>query len=282
MPQILPRLAHLRRLAPFALAAFVLVGVVPVAHASDDLSISAAESYEVTLLNKQRAALGLVGVKVDSRLTAVARARGQDMAAKDYFGHQQPDGKWAWDLMTAAGITWYGAGEILAWNTWGTFRESAENAAQQWRNSPSHYAIVKDANMNYVGVAVVVDGSKKIWTAIFMKGPDRTGGWGRMGTYSFGATGTKVLSDGRTVTTRSTTFNWTGSDVKLSVLTAGFRDFQLQKRINGGSWTTHLSSTTTKSRTMTLTRGNTYEFRIRSRDRNGNYGGWSASLVIRP
>lgn len=272
----------LRRIAPLALAGLVLVGLVPVAHASGDLTISGAEKLEVELLNKQRAALGVVGAKVDSRLTAIARARSQDMADKDYFAHQQPDGKWAWDLMTAAGITWYGAGEILAWNMSGTLQESAEGAAQQWRNSPTHYAVLKDPNFNYVGVAVVVDGSKKIWTAIFMKGPDRTGGWAKMGTATLGLTSLKTLSTGGTVSTRSVTFNWTGGDIKLSVLTSGFRDFQLQKRINSGSWQTLTSSTTAKSRTITLTRGNTYYFRARARDRNGNWGTWSAALQVRP
>src|SRR5919107_3033349 len=160
----------LRRLAPVVLASLVLAGFVPVTHAAG-LTLSQAESYEVQLLNKQRAALGLVPVRVDSRLTAIARARSYDMAKKDYFGHRQPDGKWAWDLMTAAGITWYGAGEILAWNHGSAdLGPSAENAAQQWRNSPGHYAVIKDANFNYVGVGVALDGEKAIWTAIFMKG----------------------------------------------------------------------------------------------------------------
>jgi hypothetical protein len=273
----------LRRLAPVVLASLVLAGLVPVAHAAG-LTLSQAESYEVQLLNKQRAALGLVPVRVDSRLTAIARARSYDMAKKNYFGHQQPDGKWAWDLMTAAGITWYGAGEILAWNHGSAdLGPSAENAAQQWRNSPGHYAVIKDVNFNYVGVGVALDGEKAIWTAIFMKGPDRTGAWGKMGTATLGSTSTTLTSAGSLVGLRSVSFNWTGADVKLSVLTAGLYTFQLQKRLNRATdWMPFITSTTRTGTTVTLTRGKLYEFRVRARDKKGNYGAWSAPIEVRP
>lgn len=270
----------LRRLAPLALAGLVLVSLAPVTHAAN-LSLSEAERYEVELLNRYRAALGLVGVKIDSRLTAIARARSQDMADKNYFAHQQPDGKWAWDLMTEAGITWYGAGEILAWNAYDSLAESAENAAWQWRNSSSHYAVIKDVNMNYVGVGVVSDGSKKIWTAIFMKGPDRTGAWARSGTTTYGDSGWK-LWNGLRVKTRNVTLRWSGADVKLSVLTSGFYYYRVEKRLNGGAWQPFVSATTARYKSVTLTQGILYEFRVRGRDRKGNWGSWSAPFAVRP
>jgi uncharacterized protein YkwD len=273
----------LRRLAPVVLASLVLAGLVPVTHAAG-LTLSQGENYQVQLLNKQRAALGLVPVRVDSRLTAIARARSNDMAQKDYFGHQQPDGRWAWDLISAAGITWYGAGEILAWNHGSAdLGPSAENAAQQWRNSPTHYAVIKDANFNYVGVGVALDGVKAIWTAVFMKGPDRTGAWGRMGAASLGRTSTTVTSTGSVVGLRSVSFNWTGADVRLSVLTAGLYTFQLQKRLNRATdWMPFINATTRTTATATLTRGKLYEFRVRARDNKGNSGAWSAPIEIRP
>ena len=85
---------------------------------SDDLTVDQAEAKVATLLNQQRTDVGRIVLRVDARLSAIARARSEDMAAKGYFAHQQPDGDWAWDLMTAAGVKWYAAGEIIAWNSW--------------------------------------------------------------------------------------------------------------------------------------------------------------------
>ena len=55
----------------------------------------------VDLLNADRTAAGLVPVRVDARLMAIARARSVDMATKHYFSHTQPDGRNVFDILTA-------------------------------------------------------------------------------------------------------------------------------------------------------------------------------------
>jgi uncharacterized protein YkwD len=266
--------ALLRRLAPLATTAALLVTLAPAAVQAADLSIAQAEVREVSHLNAQRAALGLVPVRIDSRLMAVARSRSKDMAAKDYFSHQEPDGDWAWDLMNRAGIRWFAAGEIIAWNTWGTLAESAASASKQWHDSPGHYAIIKSRDYNYVGVGLAIDGSKKIWTAVFMKGPDRTGAWSAMN----GMTVNPGIASASG--TRSVTIAWRGSDVRLSTLTSGFYTFQVQRRVNGGPWILVWSATAYTNKTVSLSRGDRHEFRLRARDRAGNFGSWSAPMGI--
>ncbi|HSH33883.1 MAG TPA: hypothetical protein VLB31_09690, partial [Actinomycetota bacterium] len=108
-----------RLLGTTALSAILLATLVPIAGATDDLTVEQAEAKVVSLLNAQRTDVGRIVLRVDPRLSAIARGRSEDMASKGYFSHQQPDGDWAWDLMTAAGIRWFGAGEIIAWNNWG-------------------------------------------------------------------------------------------------------------------------------------------------------------------
>jgi uncharacterized protein YkwD len=81
---------------------------------------SPAELAMVDALNADRTAVGLVPLRIDSRLMSIARARSVDMATKDYFSHTQPDGRNAFDLLTAAKVTWYYAGEIIAWNNYPT------------------------------------------------------------------------------------------------------------------------------------------------------------------
>lgn len=268
----------LRRLLPLALGALLLLSVVPVTAAGSDLSPYGAENRVVGLLNAQRRAVGLVPLRVDSRLTLVARARSRDMASKGYFSHDMPDGRHFWDLMNTAGITWYGAGEILAWNTWGTLYESATIAAQQWHDSSGHYALVIKNDYNYVGIglAIAPDG-KKVWTGLLMKGPDRTGAWSRMSTTS--------LYDSATASTgsaRGAKIRWLGDDYRLQVLTAGFRDFQIGRRVDGGSWTTIVTATTSSYASLTLYRGHRYEFQVRGRDRLGRYGRWSVPVTVTP
>ena len=53
----------------------------------------------------------------------------------------------------------------------------ARTRTRQWMNSPGHKAIVVSTSYNYVGVGLAIDAStgKKIWTAVYIKGPDRTG-----------------------------------------------------------------------------------------------------------
>ena len=262
------------RLVALAFAGLTLWSLTPGASATTDLTAAQAETEVVRLLNQQRAAVGLVPVRVDSRLTQVARARSYDMATKHYFDHRQPDGRYVWDLLDAARIRWYEVGENIAWNTWGTLRDSATGAASQWRNSAPHYAISVDRDFNYIGVGLAVDRAtgRKYWTAVFMKGPDRTGAWARMNS---GLLGT------RTGSTRTVTVSWKGADVPLSVLTSGLYTFTVQKRVDGGSWNTPYVTTKT-SWTGSLYRGHRYEYRVIARDRAGNYGAWSPLVTILP
>src|SRR5437667_140775 len=87
-------------------------------------------------------------------------------------------------------------------------------------------------------VALRVDSrpGQRLWTGVFIKGPDRTGALGRMGSPQ--TPGPRTSSG-----TRKITISWTGTDTRLQVLTSGFYSFQLQRRIDGGSWTLLISST---------------------------------------
>ena len=118
---------RLRRLAALALATSLFVTAAPASSpaAAADLTVGQAEAELVRLLNAERARVGLRPVRVDSRLTALARARSADMAEKDYLSHVQPDGQSIFDMLGPAGIKWYAAGEIIGWNTWSSLADSA-------------------------------------------------------------------------------------------------------------------------------------------------------------
>lgn len=263
----------LRRLAPVAFAVAIVVGSLagPAPTAAADLTVTAAEQAMLDLLNGDRTRAGLVPVRVDSRLSAIARARSTDMASKGYFGHTQPDGRTVFDIIPAQGIRWYGAGEIIAWNNWPTLAESAAAANSGWLGSPGHRAIVMSTSYNYIGVGLAIDAAsgKKFWTGVFMKGPDRTGGWVTLKPVS--EPGIARVASARY---RTTVVSWRGGDVRLVVLTAGFRKYQVQARTDGGAWVWFRTATTNTSQAIRLWAGHTYEMRVRACDRVGNCGAW--------
>jgi hypothetical protein len=176
------------------------------------------------------------------------------------------------DILTAKGITWYNAGEIIAWNNY-PMDSTASAANRQWLGSPSHYAIVTSTDYNYVGVGLAVDPDtgKKFWTAVYLKGPDRTPARATMAQPKVGA----WLS----TYNRAVTVSWSGYDPRLQVLTAGLRSFAVQVRTDGGSWRTVASATTSQSWTFRAWKGHRYEVRVSPVDRAGNRGAWVTSAV---
>jgi uncharacterized protein YkwD len=271
-----------RRFAGAALAAGLLLGATgarPAPTAAADLTIGAAETLMAQTLNADRQAAGLIPVRVDSRLTAIARARSADMAAKNYFSHTQPDGRTIFDILTAKAIKWYSAGEIIAWNTWPTLADSVTAANDGWLGSPTHRAIVMATSYNYMGIGLAVDGSgKKYWTAVFIKGPDRTGGWVAIAPLTQAALQPAAVSIA-SATSRIASLSWRGGDIRLVVLTAGFRNYQLQRRIDGGTWTWWTTWTTSTSGAFRAYSGHTYAVRVRACDRAGNCGSWARVTV---
>ena len=266
-----------RRLAAVLLAASAFVaaampGPAAAETAPDAAMIAGLEADMVAALNQERTSRGLVAVRIDSRLMAIARARSNDMVAKDYFSHTQPDGRNVFDILTAQRVTWYNAGEIIAWNNY-PLDSTVSSADRQWMGSPSHKAIVVSTDYNYIGVGLAVDAAtgKKLWTAVYMKGPDRTAA--QASAY------TPKLGSWTTSRTRSVKVAWTGYDPRLQVLTAGLRSFAVQIRTDGGIWRTVSSATTSTAYWFRAWRGHWYDVRIAARDRAGNQGAWVTKTV---
>jgi uncharacterized protein YkwD len=263
------RARHHAVLAIAALLAGGALGSGPASVAAADLSIPAAEQQMLTLVNAERAKAGLVALRIDSRLASIARARSTDMATRHYFSHTQPDGRKVFDYLTANRIKWYAAGEIIAWNDWPGLDDSAVRARNDWMGSRTHRAIILSANYNYVGFGVAFEAStgRWLWTGVFMKGPDRTGGWVRFG--PVGEPDVAAAARYRTVS-----INWQGGDIRLSILTAGLRHYQTQVRTDGGAWSWLSTGTTITRRSLRLWDGHVYDFRARACDRVGNCSSW--------
>jgi Cysteine-rich secretory protein family len=267
--------SHLRRLGPITLAMVLIIGLAPSVGAADaDVSgaaKAAAERHALVLTNRIRNDRGLIALRLDTRLTELARERAEYMARTGNFSHTQSGGTTVFDMITSSSIRWYAAGEIIAWNTAGPLDYSAEFAVRGWMGSPSHRAIVVSDDYNYVGfgVAVAANGTR-YWAGVYLRGPDRTGGWARVRSWSK----VNVSRSYARVTIR-----WSGGDTRLQVLTSGLRYYQTQRRRDGGAWVDY-GTTTSSYLVRRWLRGHRYEFRVRSRDRAGNWSGWSTKVII--
>ena len=82
--------------------------------------------------------------------------------------------------------------------------------------------------------------------------------------------------------TKNTKFriSWKGSDAAPASKIA---HFDVQKRVNGGSWKTFIKNTTKRAAYVSGKPGLNYEFRVRGEDRAGNVGKYSSrKRTIRP
>lgn len=264
-----------RRLCASAIALLMLMSFAGTAAASlpsfDLTTLAQAEANLVSRVNAERSARGLIALHLDPDAVAIARQRAETMAAADVFSHQNPDGTDVFDAIAAAGIPWFGAGEVIVWNSWPTEADSTTQAVAAWFGSPPHASILLSTNYNYAGFGAAVSpvSGKRYYAGVILKRTDRTGAWAKVGTAS------KRIVDARKV---KVTVRWTGGDPRLQVLTAGLRDFEVHRRVVGGSWRA-LGYRTTTSVTETLPRARTYEYRIRARDKVGNRGTWSTITV---
>lgn len=258
-----------RRLLPLLMGLALIVPAAAPVSAADDPA--AAETYMLQSINAHRVRHGLIQLRLDTRMAAIARERSDYQASRDIGSHEHSGGRTVFDLIEEANITWYAAGEIIAQNRYyPSVSASADVAINGWLNSPTHRSIVLSAGYNYVGFGYAMnpDSQRRYWTAVFMKGPDRT-----RPTATHGSTSTTATSEGVAVT-----FRWKGADPRLQVLTSGLRYFEIQRRWPGGTWLTW-GTTTATSKRVTWPRSRTIELRVRSRDVAGNWSTWHPITV---
>lgn len=96
--------------------------------------------------NQQRNQNNQTSLTLNKELTAAAQAKANDMAARNYWSHNTPDGKEPWTFIQASGYRYQKAGENLAYGF-----NSSEDTIIGWMNSPTHRANLLDAEYTDVG-----------------------------------------------------------------------------------------------------------------------------------
>ncbi|MHA7965732.1 CAP domain-containing protein [Paenibacillus sp. CAU 1782] len=112
--------------------------------------MSAYQTQVVTLVNQERAKVGLKALQVDTLLNKVATEKARDMDVNNYFSHTSPTYGSPFDMMKTFGVKYSYAGENIA-----SGQPTPARVMQDWMNSPGHKANILNANFTKIGVGYV-------------------------------------------------------------------------------------------------------------------------------
>ncbi|MFJ5136543.1 CAP domain-containing protein [Streptomyces sp. NPDC088707] len=115
----------------------------------------------IALVNAERAKAGCGPLSANATLTRAAQGHSDDMAARDFFDHTNPDGAGPGERVTAAGYPWSTYGENIAMG-----QSSPEQVMESWMNSPGHRANILNCDFKEIGVGIHSQGGP-YWTQVF-------------------------------------------------------------------------------------------------------------------
>jgi uncharacterized protein YkwD len=225
------------------------------------------EAQILSWMNRDRTAAGLVQYRRDSNVALVAGRRAARMASARVLSHSVA-GTNVGSQLSGAGVQYYTWGEIIGTTSYPWGSKAAANLYSMWKRSAQHRALMMSTAYNYVGVGIARASNGSTWASIvFTDSSDHTGAVGR---------NVSVSHAGTTVS-----YSWAGADVRLQKRTAGLRSFDVQYRVDGGTWRTIRDNTTDRSLERTnRARGHWYGFRVQAADQRGNLGSWSSEAKV--
>lgn len=165
------------------------IAATPVAQDRDrpEVTVPALERRVFELINTERLRLGLKPLKLDARLSDIARAHSRDMGRRDFFDHINPDGKNLTDRARAAKYrcTKYegdtirmGLAENIFQNNlydrifirgertnyeWNSAEKIAVSTMNGWMESPGHRRNILDGAYDRTGVGIDIATNDKVF-----------------------------------------------------------------------------------------------------------------------
>lgn len=160
-----PKMLHGTSVVALALIA-VVVFAASAFHAAllirnSDFLAAVLPGVLVDLANGDRAENGELPLTMNPLLVEAAQLKANDMAAKEYFAHESPEGFSPWHWFIEVGYQFTHAGENLAVN----FVDS-EDVEEAWLNSPGHRANILNGAFTEIGIATAegeYKGSKTVF-----------------------------------------------------------------------------------------------------------------------
>ncbi len=100
--------------------------------------------------NQRRSQAGVGSLAINSKLQSAAQAKANDMANRNYWAHNTPEGNPPWVFINNAGYKYSKAGENL-----GCGFDDSSSLITGWYNSPTHKANLLDSAFEEVGFGIV-------------------------------------------------------------------------------------------------------------------------------
>lgn len=114
----------------------------------------------IVLINEARAEKDVAPLTADASLDTTARLKAEDMAAKNYYGHDPNDGT-QWDTIIKANRADSYVSENIA-----RCYETSEQEVEAWKLSPSHYENLMDSQWSKYGTATVWDADSSCYITV--------------------------------------------------------------------------------------------------------------------
>ncbi|BFV55204.1 hypothetical protein KCMC57_up03080 [Kitasatospora sp. CMC57] len=123
---------------------------------------AAAQQQVLDLVNTERSKNGCGPVKANSKLQAAAQGHSDDMAARNFFSHTNPDGNGPQPRIEAAGYRWSTWGENIARG-----QQDAAAVMDAWMKSPGHRANILNCAFTEMGLGTHFASGGPWWTQNF-------------------------------------------------------------------------------------------------------------------
>ncbi|MGW6581008.1 CAP domain-containing protein [Streptomyces globisporus] len=109
---------------------------------------ASARSEVLALVNQERAKVGCSPLSTSAPLTSLAQNFSEDMAARGFFDHTDPDGDTPWDRAAQAGVQGLAAENIARGQA------DAQAVMEGWMNSEGHRANILNCDYKTIGIGV--------------------------------------------------------------------------------------------------------------------------------
>ncbi|UPT44963.1 CAP domain-containing protein [Streptomyces sp. WAC00303] len=109
---------------------------------------ASARTEVLALVNQERAKVGCSPLSTSAPLTSLAQNFSEDMAARGFFDHTDPDGDSPWDRAAQAGVQGLGAENIARGQA------DAQAVMEGWMNSEGHRANILNCDYKTIGIGV--------------------------------------------------------------------------------------------------------------------------------
>ncbi|MFB6815151.1 CAP domain-containing protein [Streptomyces sp. NPDC056347] len=124
-------------------------------------AVTGTRAAVLALVNQERAKVGCSPLTASSPLASLAQNYSEDMAARGFFDHTDPDGRSPWDRASKAGVRGLAAENIARGQA------NAQAVMTAWMNSPGHRANILNCDYKTFGLGVHFASGGPWWTQEF-------------------------------------------------------------------------------------------------------------------